>query len=497
MTPPREHGVAIYAQRFDASGAPQGGEFRVSPDTPGTDFQFDAAVAMDADGDFVVTWTQGPFGTDDWDIYARRFAADGSPVSDAFRVNTTAGEPRLDTAIAMSAAGGFVIAWGSAERAVAARVYDADGTPLGDEIVVGAGNLPGVAMDGDGEFVVTFTDYTQWPVRRIAARRYDAQGVPAGGSVAVSSAPGGNDAFPSIARDAGGDFVIAWSSGDHDGDSYGVFARRYSASGVALGDEFQVNSYTTRNQRLPSVGMDAAGEFVVAWQSDRQDGDGYGIYAQAYDAAGVRHGGEFRVNTITARNQEAPALAMDSNGDLVATWSSYRDGSIAAVSAQRYALRVIPAVTASRFLYETAPHKLTLTFNQNVSASLSLDDLVVRTLPGGQLVTPLGLTYDLTTNTATITFDGALPDGRYAATVLAAGITGTAGVPMAADHRTDFFVLRGDANHDGQVNLADFNVLAANFGQPDRTFSQGDFNFDGVVNLSDFNILAGRFGTSI
>jgi hypothetical protein len=102
-----EHGVAIYAQRFDASGAPQGGEFRVSPDTPGTDFQFDAAVAMDADGDFVVTWTQGPFGTDDWDIYARRFAADGSPASDAFRVNTTAGEPRLDTAIAMSAAGGL------------------------------------------------------------------------------------------------------------------------------------------------------------------------------------------------------------------------------------------------------------------------------------------------------------------------------------------------------------------------------------------------------
>jgi hypothetical protein len=82
-------GSAIYAQRYDASGNPTGTELRVSPDTPGTDLQFDASLAMDGDGDFVVTWTQGPWGTDDWDIYARRFNADGSPAGVAFRVNTT------------------------------------------------------------------------------------------------------------------------------------------------------------------------------------------------------------------------------------------------------------------------------------------------------------------------------------------------------------------------------------------------------------------------
>jgi hypothetical protein len=47
------------------------------------------------------------------------------------------------------------------------------------------------------------------------------------------------------------------------------------------------------------------------------------------------------------------------------------------------------------------------------------------------------------------------------------------------------------------VNLADFNVLASNFGQLSRTFSQGDFNYDGLVNLVDFNILAGRFGQGL
>ena len=54
----------------------------------------------------------------------------------------------------------------------------------------------------------------------------------------------------------------------------------------------------------------------------------------------------------------------------------------------------------------------------------------------------------------------------------------------------------GDANLDGTVNLADFNALAANFGQSGRVWVQGDFTYDGVVNLIDFNALAANFGLS-
>jgi plastocyanin len=55
----------------------------------------------------------------------------------------------------------------------------------------------------------------------------------------------------------------------------------------------------------------------------------------------------------------------------------------------------------------------------------------------------------------------------------------------------------GDANLDGFVNLNDFNTLAANFGQTERTWEQGDFNEDGTVNLNDFNLLASNFGKEI
>ncbi len=54
----------------------------------------------------------------------------------------------------------------------------------------------------------------------------------------------------------------------------------------------------------------------------------------------------------------------------------------------------------------------------------------------------------------------------------------------------------GDARLDGNVNLNDFNALAANFGQSNRRWSQGDFDFSTNVTLNDFNRLASNFGQS-
>ncbi len=54
----------------------------------------------------------------------------------------------------------------------------------------------------------------------------------------------------------------------------------------------------------------------------------------------------------------------------------------------------------------------------------------------------------------------------------------------------------GDINNDFVVDLADFNILAINFGMgPEASRNQGDLNGDGFVDLSDFNILAVTFGS--
>ena len=72
-----------------------------------------------------------------------------------------------------------------------------------------------------------------------------------------------------VASDAAGNFVVVWKSDGQDGSGRGVFGQRYDASGARAGAEFQVNTYTTGDQDRPRVASDAAGNFVVAWDERR------------------------------------------------------------------------------------------------------------------------------------------------------------------------------------------------------------------------------------
>ncbi len=46
-----------------------------------------------------------------------------------------------------------------------------------------------------------------------------------------------------------------------------------------MGDQFQVNTYTLDEQRYPAVAMANDGSCLAAWESNGQDGSGYGIFA--------------------------------------------------------------------------------------------------------------------------------------------------------------------------------------------------------------------------
>jgi hypothetical protein len=58
--------------------------------------------------------------------------------------------------------------------------------------------------------------------------------------------------------------------------------------------------------------------------------------------------------------------------------------------------------------------------------------------------------------------------------------------------------LNGDADGNGAVNISDFNILAAHFGNSTgQNWGTGDFDGNGAVNISDFNLLAANFGSGI
>jgi hypothetical protein len=160
-----------------------------------------------------------------------------------------------------------------------------------------------------------------------------------------------------------------------------------------------------------------------------------------------------------------------------------------------------PSITNSVFDFNTSQQKITLTFDQDVSASFDTGDITLTqllapssTVPPGNIIVTAGAN-----NTIVLTFQNypfnALPDGRYQLVVHAAGVTAN-GVPMAADFTMPtFFSKVGDANRDGTVNLLDLNAVATNFGKSGMTFSQGDFTYNGTVDIADFNQLAMHYGS--
>lgn len=370
----------IYGQRFDTLGVPQGTEFLVNTTTNG--IQKNPSVAMDENGNFVVAWQSDDTG--DWDIYAQRFDASGVPQGSEFRVNTTTDDRQRNPSVALDADGDFVVAWDSGQHGydvygsfytdgdIVARRYSAAGTPQGDEFQVSTTTStpqarPAVAMDVDGDFVVAWESgnsfygpygngyldgdedsgygYSYGDVR---ARRYDAAGVAQGDDFQVNTtAPPDTvlqGAMPAVAMDHDGDFVVAWAPKDffsYQTNQEDLLIRRFDADGVALSGETKVNTTTALGGPFdPAVAMDADGDFVVTWSSYYNDSsvdtDMFDIMAQRYDSTGAPLGANMRVNSSWAADQEEPTVAVDADGDFVVAWARYGNGDPEGISAQRF-----------------------------------------------------------------------------------------------------------------------------------------------------------------
>jgi hypothetical protein len=239
-----------------------------------------------------------------------------------------------DTAsVAAAPDGRFVVAYYDsaidAASPLVVRLFAADGTPLTGEIHVNqdtspALDRPGVAMDAQGDFVVTWANYIHNPgggldLRVISARRFDATGASRGDEFQVSQNTDGKQFGAVVAMDGQGDFTVVWNGLQGAGSLQSIRARRYSAAGVALGDEFNV---TTAGPPLyPAAAMDPAGDLVIAW-SHTDTAFTATVYAQTYDVAGAVRASAFPVSQSTVNEQYTPAVATDSTGDFVVAWAN-------------------------------------------------------------------------------------------------------------------------------------------------------------------------------
>lgn len=342
----RDGSFDVLGQTYDAAGAASGPEFRINEWTD--DDQVNPDVAMVRDGRFVVSWQSRGQDGDGWGIFGRVYAADGSPPGHEFQVNTYTEDSQSQPSVAMDGEGGFVVAWESTEQdgsdqGVYAQAFGPDGTPVLAEFRVNT-NLRysqaecDVAVAGDGRFVIVWESQLQdGSESGIFAQLYEAPGRRERSEFQVNTWITRSQSTPSASMAPDGTFVVVWRSDGQDGDGWGIYGQEFDAMGMPAGEEFRVNTRTIRNQIHPAVARTAYGRYVVAWSSWSGDGSGYGVFGQRVEIPGTLSGPEFRSNAFTSDDQWVSSVDMAYDGRFVVAWSSYgMDGSGAGVFAQRY-----------------------------------------------------------------------------------------------------------------------------------------------------------------
>lgn len=145
---------------------------------------------------------------------------------------------------------------------------------------------------------------------------------PLSGDLQVNFVTATEQSHPRVAMDPYGNFVVVWESEGGDSDGFAIRAHMYWQDGTARSGEFLVNDIEAGNQHNPDIAMDAAGNFIVCWDEDlgTLDGDAESIQARRFMADGTPVAGQFQVNTTATGSQLRPRVAMEPNGAHVIVW---------------------------------------------------------------------------------------------------------------------------------------------------------------------------------
>ena len=308
----------VYARILNADGSEKVSEFQVSSDPTGNEEW--ANVASDAQGRFVVVWTQPD--ADGNGVFMRRFDADGSPLDvNDVQVNTHTTGRQEDARVAVNRDGRGVIVWEGAGATDADGIYARTFTIDGgfdelQELRVNENNVGNelngqVAINDSGDWVVVYE------AGGIRVRQFDSSNNP-GTDTLVTAAPGSE--FPTVAINNDGSFVVAY--GRDDSIDYVT----YSATGV-------------QGQSGTVIDGNDLGDVAIA-------GDGTGHFVLVYEAeSSVKRVGLFADGTVAqATTQSAtihqggsslPSVDIRDRFNMVFVWTADSgDGSGSAVMAR-------------------------------------------------------------------------------------------------------------------------------------------------------------------
>jgi len=306
-------GKNVIYGRYTNQGSTVGDEIKIAESSDPTIYLSlwpgQKSVAMDPQGDAVVCWEAENLKTSSTQIFCRLIPKDSS--FDIATPTISITTPRLVAgySVAMDGSGNFIVAWINFDtNDVMARRFAADGTATGDEFVVSAhsafGGQVSVAMDHDGDAIVAWL-----ATNGIVARRIDKEGhMPKGGFI-VDSTPGGlftssaSTVYfvdnPSVAMDDAGNFAVAWERNRTD-------TKR----------DLKCHPATSQGQKYTECEYETSSVEATGIFAQRFDLNDNAINKNKWDQAREDIAIRFRKK----QSHLYPDIAMDAAGDFVVSW---------------------------------------------------------------------------------------------------------------------------------------------------------------------------------
>ncbi len=219
------------------------------------------ALAASAAGRHVVGWARTHPGDSPTTYFVRSFAADGAPAGPPLALDSALADGGIEPpAVAMDGAGRFVAAWrGGASPGLFARRFAADGTPLGAgfQVAPAAVGGPLLALAADGGFTVVYAR----PVPgggALTLRRFAADGTAQGGPVAAGTV----SRLLQVAADRFGNFAVL-SLGASLRTRVQIFDRSLAAHGGPVVVAPAPPASTV--ERRSAIALADSGRLLVAW----------------------------------------------------------------------------------------------------------------------------------------------------------------------------------------------------------------------------------------
>lgn len=244
----------LYFQRFDRNGIPLNAPTKVIDTVYFSTVLNTGDIESDRNGNFTIIWQARPYGTLNAILHAQRFDSVGNKIGIPIIVNDTIGFFAItDTKIAMDEIGNFMVSWSDRRFNVSQQKYDiffqrfnSNGVKIGNNIKVNDDNdstkaqiLPWIGGNGNGNFVITWTDRRNFfNDFTIFYQIYDSTGTPIGSNKRADESLG-TPAYSKVAMKKDSRFFIGWGDNWYAGRLQ-YYGRRYTKTGDTIGNIYMI-----------------------------------------------------------------------------------------------------------------------------------------------------------------------------------------------------------------------------------------------------------------